>query len=147
MAKGIVRIEGFRECREALQDLSKAVQRGVGRRALLAPAGVIVAAVRSRAPVSSRPGDPTPGSLRDSITVRPEKSSRRSVAQVAVVAEDDAAVPKEFGLARRDYPPEPFFRPAVDAARMAAAQAFAAALKPEVDAAVARAAKRAGKAK
>lgn len=140
------RIEGFKECREALQELSKAVQRNVGKRALLAPAGLVVAAVKARAPISTRPGDPTPASLRDSVTIMPEKAAQRGVAQIAVVAEDEAAVPKEFGLASRDYPAEPFFRPAVDAVRIPSLHAFAAALKPEVDAAVKRAAKRGAKA-
>lgn len=145
MAKGVTRIEGFKECREVLQELSKTVQRNVGKRALLAPATVIAAAVKAKAPVSSRGGNPTPGSLRDSVTVAPEKSSQKGVAQIAVVAADVAAVPNEFGTTKMEA--QPFFRPAVDTARLAAGQAFAAALKPEVDAAVARAAKRAAKAK
>lgn len=144
MPKGIVRIEGFKECREALQELSKTVQRNVGRRALLAPAGVIAVAVKVKAPVSSDPRDPTPASLRESVQIVPEKS-RGTAAQVAVVAEDEAAVPNEFGTTKMTA--QPFFRPAVDGARAAAGAAFAAALKPEVDAAVARAAKRAAKAK
>jgi HK97 gp10 family phage protein len=142
MAKGVTRIEGFKECRETLQELSKTVQRNVGKRSILVPAGVIAAAIRAKAPVSSDPRDPTPGSLRDSVTVRPDKA-RKGVVSAVVLVEDPAAVPNEFGTHKMTA--NPFGRPAVDGARAAAGAAFAEALKGEVDAAVARTAKRTGK--
>lgn len=140
------RLEGFKECREVLQELSKTVQRNTGRRALEVPAGIIAEAVKARAKVSDRAGNQTPGSLRESIKVGKERA-KGTQARIHVIADDVAAVPKEFGLTGRDYPAEPFFRPAVDAVANAAINAFAAALKPEVTAVAAKAAKRAMKAK
>jgi HK97 gp10 family phage protein len=140
------RIEGFRECREALQELSTTVQRNVGRRALQVPAGIIRDAVEARAPVSPRGSNQTPGSLKASIKVGKE-NSKRTEAKLHVIAEDVAAVPLEFGLTSRDYPAQPFFRPAVDSVEGQALQGFANALRPEVTSAVAKAAKRAQKAK
>jgi HK97 gp10 family phage protein len=142
MPKGVVRIEGFKECREALQELSKGVRRGVGKRALLAPAAVIAAVVKARAPISNDPHDRSPGSLKDSVKAVTDKSVKGGP-RAAVLAADPAAVPNEFGTHKMAA--RPFFRPAVDAARAAAAVAFAAALKSEVDAAVKRAAAKAAK--
>jgi HK97 gp10 family phage protein len=135
----IVRIEGFKECRESLQELSKTVQRNVGKRSLLVPATIIAKAVEANAPVSGDPNNRTPGSLRASVTPSPERKGK-SKASVVVIAEDPAAVPNEFGTHKMAA--QPFFRPAVDSVRDAAGAAFAGALKSEVDAAVARAAKK-----
>lgn len=138
----MVRLEGMRQARETMQELSKAVQRNIGKRALQQPAGIIAREVEVRAKVSNRVGNPTPGSLKASPVVVPAKSEKGRP-RVAVLVEDEAAVPKEYGLGRKDYPAEPFFRPAVDAKRAQAGQAMADAVRAEVDAAVARAAKRA----
>lgn len=130
------RIEGLRECREALQSLDRRVQTNVGKRALGAPADVFVAAIKQKAPVSDRPSNPTPASLRDSI-VKTKPSSRRGRAEMAILAEDIAAVPNEYGTSK--MAPQPFFRPAVDANRLPAAQAMASAVQRETDAAAQRA--------
>lgn len=138
------RIEGLRECREALQELSKTVQRNVGKRALKAPAAVLVRHIKAKARVSSRANNPTPGSMREAVKdvdARPEKGRATRV----ILVEDVAAVPNEFGLARRDYPAKPFVRPGVDNGRVEAAEAMAEAVKREVDEAARRAAKRGAK--
>jgi hypothetical protein len=146
MAREISRIEGMRECREALQELGRTVQRNVGKRALKqGPGRVFVAEIKRRAPVSSRPNDPTPGSLRDSVKVV-DARTEKGRATVAILAEDIAAVPNEYGLKHRRYKPHPFFRPGIDAGRDEAGAAMAAELKSEVDVAVAKAAKRAARA-
>ena len=146
MAKGeIGQISGMRECREALAELSRTVQRNVGKRALKSgPGAVFVRAIKSRARVSSRASDPTPGSLRDSVKVV-DSRAERGRATVAILADDIAAAPNEFGLAHRNYPAKPFFRPGIDSAREAAAAAMAETLKAEVDVAVARAAAKGAK--
>jgi len=131
-------LAGFRETREALQELSKTVQRNVGRRALRVPAELIADATRQRAPVSSRPDNPTPGSLRASVSVVNAKA--KSGAAVAVLVEDVAAVPNEFGTTKMSA--QPFFRPAIQASEAAALHAFGNALKPEVEKAAAKAAKK-----
>lgn len=135
-------VKGMRECRESLQSMSRAIQRNVGKRSLQAPAGVLERAVKARAPVSGRASNPTRGSLRDSVKVAPARAERGRPT-VVVIAEDIAAVPNEFGTSKMKA--QPFFRPAVDGAREAAGAAMAEALKVETDAAIARAAKRAGK--
>lgn len=141
MVRPISRIEGLKECREALQQLSRTVQRNVGKKSLRnGPAPVLVASVKRRAPVSSRATDPTPASLQQSVHAvdsRPEKGR----ATMAIVAEDPAAVPTELGLSGRNYPAQPWFRPGIDDASEAAFAAMAAQLKIEVDAAARRAAK------
>ena len=141
MAKGVTRLAGMREAREALQQLSKAVQRGVGKRALRVPARIVAEDTDRRAKVSSRASNPTPGSLKASPQVVDAKSEKGSP-RIAVLVEDPAAVPKEYGLGQKDYPAEPFFRPAVEAVREVAGRAMTAALRQEVDAAAHRAAKR-----
>lgn len=131
-------MEGMGECLAALRELEKAAQNKIGKRALKAPATVIARAVQAKAPVSSRPTNPTPGSLKASVKVvssRKEKGGPR----IAVIADDVAAVPNEYGTSKMS--PQPFFRPAVDTAREAAGQAMAEALKQEVDAEVQRIAK------
>lgn len=143
MARGGARFEmkGFKECREALQELTARVQKNVGKRALKPAAEVIRAEVASRAKVSSRPGNPTRGSLKAAPEVVVSKAGK-SGPKMAVLVDDIAAVPKEFGLSTRDYPAEPFFRPAIDAKSDEAARVFGQALKAEVEAAAAKVAKK-----
>lgn len=136
------RIEGFKECREALQELSRGVQGGIGKRSLRAPAGILVASVKMKAPVSTDPHNPTPGSLRASVKIG-KATARKGGARLEILADDVAAVPNEFGTSKMTA--QPFFRPGVDVAREAAAVAFAASLKQEVDTVVARVAKRSAK--
>lgn len=125
-------IEGMKEARESLQQLNRHVQGLVGKVAVNAAADVFVDAITARAPVSDRPGNPTPGSLKRSIRKRSLRRTK-NIARVEVIVDDVAAVPKEFGLATRDYPAEPFARPAVDDNRERAARALAGALKDEIE--------------
>ena len=134
----------MKEAREALQELSRATQGNVGKRALQAPARVFVGRIKAKAQVSSRPSDPTPGSLRESVHIG-KGSTRKGGARLELVADDIASVPNEFGTSKMAA--QPFFRPGIDSAREEAAFAMAEAIKLEVDAAVGRAARRAAKAK
>lgn len=134
----------MKEAREALQELSKATQTNTGKRALQAPARVFVSRIKAKAQVSSRPSDPTPGSLRESVRVG-RASSRKGVARLDLIADDVAAVPNEFGTSKMAA--QPFFRPGINSARGEAAFAMAEAVKFETDAAVQRAARKAAKAK
>ncbi|SMF70530.1 HK97-gp10 family putative phage morphogenesis protein [Allosphingosinicella indica] len=128
-------VTGFREARLALETLSKATQKNVGKRALMAPARVLAGAVAAKTPVKT-------GTLKSSVKAVPSKMEKGRP-RAAVLADDVAAVPIEFGTSKMTA--RPFFRPAVEAARDMAGRAFAAALKPEIDAAVERAAKRGAK--
>lgn len=138
MPKGISRNEGMAEASKQMRELSKVVQNRVGKRSLRAPAELLARAVKAKAPVSSRSTNPTPGSLRDSVKVANARKEKGRPT-VVILAEDVAAVPNEYGTSKMAA--QPFFRPAVDANRMAAGQAMAEALKQEVDAEVRRIAK------
>jgi HK97 gp10 family phage protein len=133
-------IAGVKEAREALQELDRRVQTAVGKRILRAPANVLIRFVKAKAKVSSDPSDKTPGSLRDSVKIG-RTSSRKGQARLEIIADDIASVPNEFGTSKMQA--QPFFRPGVDAGRNLAAEVAANAIRPEVDAAIARAAKRA----
>lgn len=136
----ISRIEGMRECREALETLSRTVQRNVGKRSLRAAGEVWVARQKATLPVSDRPSDPTPGSLQQApqvVSSRTEKGGPR----VALLIDDVAAVPGEFGTSKMQ--PHLKIRATTDAARDAMAGALAEALKIETDAAVRQAARKA----
>ena len=142
MARPIVRIEGMKACREAMQELSRGVQRNVGKKALKAPAGVLVRHIKAKAAVSSRASNPTPGSMRDAVRDADARTERGRATRVILV-EDVAAVPNEYGTSKMAA--QPFARPGVDAGRDEAGQAMADALKVEVDAAAQRAARRGAK--
>lgn len=146
MARGEVgQIAGMREARETLQELGKTIATRVGKAALKnGPAPVFIAAIKSKARVSSRANDPTPGSMRDAVKIG-KASSRRGQARLEIVVDDPAAVPNEYGLKHRKYPAHPFVRPGIDAARGAAAAAMAEQLRIEVDEAALRVAKRGAK--
>lgn len=133
-------LKGFKECRETLQELSRAVQKNVGRRSLMPAAEIGAAAVRARAPVSSRPDNPTPGSLKGSISVVPAKGR---IAKVAILADDLAAVFNEYGTVKMEA--QPFFRPAINATEDTMLRTFGDHLRVEVTKAAERAAKRAAK--
>jgi HK97 gp10 family phage protein len=138
MPGAISRIEGMREAREALQELSKAAQTRLGNRALERPARVFVRRIKAKAAVSGRPGNPTPGSLRESIRDAKARKERGRPTRV-ILAEDVAAVPNEFG--RSKMAAQPFFKPAIDEGRDEAGGAMADGLREEVDAEVRRIAK------
>jgi len=144
MAKDQFRLEGFAECMNALQELSKRVQTGVGKRSLQVPAKIVTEAARSRAPISTDPRNPSIGSLKRSLKVATHKGKRNSPS-VAVMAIDPAAARTEYG--RTNQAATPWFRPAVDATHHEALIAFGQALKQEVEDAARRASRRAAKAK
>jgi hypothetical protein len=138
-------ISGLREAREAMQELERRVRNRVGKKALKnGPAPVFVASIKSKARVSSRASDPTPGSMRDAVKAVNSRMERGRPT-VAIIADDMAAVPNEFGLHHRNYPASPFFRPGIDAVRAEAGEAMAGALKSEMDEAVAAAAAKGAK--
>jgi HK97 gp10 family phage protein len=134
-------LAGLQETREAMAEFTKGVQRNVGRRALLVPAHIIGANAQSRAPVSTRPDDPTPGSLRGSFQIgRGKGRQQMAVARVAILFIDPAAVPIEYGTTKMAA--QPFFRPAIDAKTPEAIAAFETILVQEVNKAAAKAAKK-----
>lgn len=141
MAKGAIsRLEGFKEAREALQALSRSVQRGALKRSLNAPADLLVKRLKERTPVSDDPYNKTPGSLRDG-TKRVPARARKGTPRVAVVIEDIAAVPIEFGTSKMEA--KPYVRDTTDNSRTAMAEVLGEAAKAEIDQAAERSAKRA----
>lgn len=140
MAKGAIsRLEGFKEARQALSELSRSVQRGALKRALNAPADLLVSRLKERTPVSADPHDKTPGSLRDG-TKRAPARARKGTPRVAVVIDDVAAVPIEFGTSKMSA--RPYVRSTVDNSRTALAESLGGAARQEIDRAAQRAAKR-----
>lgn len=140
MAGPIARIEGFKECREALQELSRTVQCNVGRRSLRAAADVWLGRQKASLPVSGRDTDPSRGSLKASPEMAKSRNERGGP-RVALLIEDPAAAPGEFGTLKMQ--PHLKVRATTDSARDAMGAALGSALKVEVDAAARRAAKRA----
>lgn len=134
MARGGSKMTGFREASRQMNEMGKAMARGVGRKSLMVPAEMLARGVRQRVPVLT-------GETYESVDVEPAKQ-KRGVA-VQVVAAHIAAVQLEFG--NSDQPATPFFRPEVDAGASARNKAFADALMIEADAAVIRKAARAAK--
>lgn len=132
MPGAISRVEGMGPALQALRKLSLHAQNKIGKVALKAAADTLVPRVKAKARVSERSDDPTRGSLRDSVTSKPGRA-RKGVDTRAILVMDVAAVPKEFGLSRKDYPAEPFMRPAIDSGRAEAGQALADSIKNEVE--------------
>lgn len=127
----------MRECREALQELSRAVQTRVGKKSLAAGGEVWVERQRATLPVSSSPYDKTPGSLRaapEVVSSRKERGGPR----VALLIDDIAAVPGEFGTSKMQAHLK--VRAVTNAARDAMGLAVGEALKVETEAAARRAA-------
>lgn len=130
MAK--LKLQGFREASRQLNEMSKAVARNVGKRALQVPAGILAEEMRVRAPRLS-------GALEESIAVLPERA-RKGRPQVAVQASDVASIQNEYGNSNMSA--QPFARPSLEARQELMLERFGGALKREVDAAVIRKAKR-----
>jgi len=131
------RVEGFREASRQLNEMTKAMARGVGKRSLPVPATILRDEMKARVSVLS-------GTTRESIEIGPEKA-RKGRPQINVTAADIASIQLEFGNSH--MPAEPFARPAVDSKKDAMLAAFGEKLKGEVDATVIRKAKRDAKAK
>jgi HK97 gp10 family phage protein len=136
-------LKGLKEVREGLAEFSKTVARNVGRRALMPAAEIIANAAQANAPVSTRTDQwkSEPGSLKASKQIKRDKPGK-GMATVAIIFDDPAAVPTEYGLTSRRYPAQPWFRPAVDANESRAVAAFGSALTEEVEKAAAKAAKK-----
>jgi hypothetical protein len=132
MPGAISRIEGMGPAVKRLRALSAYAEKQIGKAALKAAADKLVPRVKARAKVSQRANDPTRGSLQRSVRDKPGRA-KKGVETRLIVAEDVAAVPKEFGLSRRNYPAEPFFRPAIDSGRQAAGEAVAESIKDNVE--------------
>jgi HK97 gp10 family phage protein len=135
----MTRLEGMREARETMQELSKAAQTKIGNRSLEAPAKVFVSRIKAKAAVSTRSDNKTPGSLREAVRHAQARKERGRPTRV-ILADDVAAVPNEFGTSKMT--PQPFFMPGIDEGRAAAGQAMADALREEADSAFRRARKR-----
>lgn len=130
------RLEGFREAAQQLGDMSRAMARNVGKRALTDTAEILARGVRSNIAPHNLTGD-----TYESVDVKPGKQ-QRGVA-VEVVLEDIAGVQLELG--NSDQAATPVFRPALDSNRQKMDETFAVLLPLEIDAAVIRKAKRAAR--
>jgi hypothetical protein len=129
------RIEGFREAADGMRSLSRQMQAATKRRILAVPGNMLADEVRARVPVFEQ------NLLRsiELVNVRLRRQ-RPTTTAIAVLEGDVASVPQEFGTS--DHPPQPHFRPAIDAKVDAMISAGADATKREVDAALARVAAR-----
>lgn len=138
------RIEGFREAADTLATLSRAVQRGVGRTVLREPAALLAGEVQTRAPKLTGLLQGAVKVVNNRLTKKAarEARARPGAVELAVLVDDAAAVPNEFGNEHVD-PAQPFFRPAIDAKREEMMRVGAARIKTAVDAAAQRAARRA----
>jgi HK97 gp10 family phage protein len=142
MAKFTFKVEGLAECEEALQELPKATNRTVLKRALMNAAEHIAIAARARAPHRTNV-------LAKSITVGTKLSARQrsqskkgSDVEVYVGAGPlPRAHLQEFGTAH--HGPHPFLRPAVDSQGKAVIDSFVTELKVEIEKARARLARKA----
>lgn len=130
------RLEGFREASRQLNDMSRAMARNVGKRALTDTAEILARGVRANVGPHNLTGD-----TYESVDVEPSKQ-KKGVA-VEVVLADIAGVQLEFG--NSDQAATPVFRPAVDGNRQKMDDTFAVLLPIEIDAAVIRKAKRAAR--
>ena len=127
-------------CRAALHELGKTIERRVGKRALTAAAKKLADRHKQALPVSADPYDPTRGSLKGAPTVKAAKGGKGRPA-VAMVIEDPAAAPGEFGTHKMK--PHLKVRSTTDAMRGELGATMAEALKQEVDQAARAAAKKA----
>jgi HK97 gp10 family phage protein len=137
-----VTVEGLSDSLDALEELSKATQTNVQKRALLKAAQPIVDAAKSNAPVLS-------GTLRDRIDVgtklsKSQKSSYEKGSKVEVYIGPPPlvqAITSEFGTFQES--PRPFMRPAWDGNKDNALEIIRKELGVEIEKARQRAAKKA----
>jgi hypothetical protein len=142
MARGASHLEGMGGCLAALKDLTKRVESNVGKRALRTTAQDLADRHKATLPVSDSPHDKTRGSLKASPTVASAKG-RKGRPAVAMIIEDPAAAPGEFGTSK--MPAHLKVRATTDAMRSQLAGTLGDALKSEVDAASRSAARKGGK--
>lgn len=138
------KVEGLKECEEALAALPAATTKNVLRRALKSAAEPVVNTAQQR--VEKRTGQ-----LGRSITVSTKLSrrQRRATPKDSAVEVYVGAGPLphahmlEFGTVHSA--PEPFLRPAIDAQGMRVLRIFRDDLKAEIDKAMARQARKAAR--
>lgn len=135
MSKPTMRAEGFREASKQLNNMRRATAQGVGRRALPAPATILRDEMKARVARLT-------GTLHDKIEVQKARA-KRGRPQITVIADDVAAMQNEFGNSNMDA--QPFARPALEAKKGPMFDAFATALREEVDKSVIRANRRAAR--
>jgi HK97 gp10 family phage protein len=134
MKSGLI---GTGDALATLSALSKQTAKAVGRRSLIPAAQILVAEVTFNAPVLS-------GALAASVRIDTKISrmkQRKGAVDLAVIADDPAAVPTEYGTS--DTPIQSFFRRAIASVKAAMFEAVASALQSETVAAAKRVAKRA----
>jgi HK97 gp10 family phage protein len=145
MKREVFRVEGLREIKAALEDVSKATSTNILKKALIEAGQPIASAARSMAP-----DDPTTGGydLKKSITVGTRLSRRQkkrnkkgSKVEVYVGAGPlSQATQQEFGNAL--HGPQAFLRPAWDSNKAQALQIFIKAVWSNIEKAAARAARK-----
>jgi hypothetical protein len=126
-------------CLAAMRELTATVERNVGKRALKTTAGKLADRHKAVLPVSDDPSNKTKGSLKSSPAVKAARGAKGRPA-VAMVIDDVAAVPGEFGTSKMKSHLK--VRSTTDAMRDDLAATLGAALKEEADAAARRAAKK-----
>lgn len=144
-----VRVTGFAELEEALNNLKRTTAKNVVRRVLRAAAEPIADQAASLAPVSS-------GRLSFSVTVSTQGTRRAQwkkaggpgAVVVAVGPSGGTGVLNyatfvEFGTV--DTPAEPYMRPAWDSGKFRALEGIGTGLRIEIDKAIARAARKAAR--
>lgn len=136
---GQSRLEGMGGCLAAMRELTATVERNVGKRALKTTAGRLADRHKSVLPVSDDPSNKTRGSLKASPAVKAARGGKGRPA-VAMVIDDVAAVPGEFGTSKMK--PHLKVRATTDAMRGEMAVTLGGALKEETDTAARRAAKK-----
>lgn len=129
----IVKIEGLRELEKALNDLPKATQRNVLRRALKKVAEPIEKDAQQKAPYLT-------GRLKLSIVTGTQLTRRQKAdarkdgpyfAEVHVGTASGHGIPQEFGTV--DHPAQPFMRPAWEANKQGALDGIKKEIRAEID--------------
>jgi HK97 gp10 family phage protein len=141
-----VKVDGFKECEKALNELSNATARNVIKRAAFAAAEPVKATAESLAPVNQ-------GELREDfaistqLTKNQRKQSRKQSAVEVYVGVAGKRGPfahlPEYGTAHSA--PRPFMRPAIDANLGRVFATFVRELKAETDKAMERARRKAAR--
>jgi HK97 gp10 family phage protein len=138
------KIEGLRECEDALRELPKATGKNVLRRALMAAGQPILDAARQLAPELT-------GALKRSHAAGtkltgPQKEKHKAESAVEIFVGPSGlpqAITQEFGTV--NHPAQPFMRPAWDGNKMAALNLMRQSLADEIEKARARLARKAAR--
>ena len=158
--RNAVRVEGLQELETAMKELTAATRRNVGRRTLAKAARPFLDRARQLAP----DGDPSAPGLKESLVVaarmdpryRDEPAGPGEVVRWIGPAGAPHAHLVEFGTGPRRHrsgkyvgvmPPKPFLRPAWDATKGLVLDRIATILADEIEKSVARARRKAARAK